>query len=96
MKSSGGEKFPTEFEKVRTVDSIIVEESIRANLYPQSPEATKKHSFINNPESASKTLKASILSNKVGTSNNGINGQRLNQRASRNLPQILQHSGTTQ
>jgi hypothetical protein len=71
MKYAGGEKFhQSEFEKVRTVDSIIVEESNQANVYPQSPEAIKKHSFINNPESASKTLKASILSNKVGTSNN--------------------------
>jgi hypothetical protein len=71
MKCAGGEKFnQSEFEKVRTVDSIIIEESNRASMYPQSPEATNKHSFINNPESATKTLKASILSNKIGTSYN--------------------------
>ena len=70
MKFAGGEKFMSEFDKVRTVDSIIIEESSRANVHPQSPEAIKKLSFINNPESASKTLKASILSNKIGSSNN--------------------------
>ena len=68
--AGGGEKFPSEFERVRTIDSIIVEESSRANIYPQSPEASKKLSFINNPESASKTLKANILSSKIGTSSN--------------------------
>ena len=55
--TNGGEEF-------RTVDSIITEESSKNMLPPKSPEvdATKKLSFINNPESATKTLKASIIS----------------------------------
>ena len=48
--------------KARAIDAIIAEESSKNSFYPQSPdlEAEKKLSFINNPESASKTLKASI------------------------------------